>query len=230
MKRILLVEDDRILAFSIEYTLKEEGFQICIADNLAAARKFLQQLQFDLVLLDVKLPDGDGYELCKEIHQTSQLSVIFLTACDQEVNIVQGLDQGADDYITKPFRIRELVSRIKAVLRRSAKNSHKSEVMTTGELQVYILEGKIKKNGQEIILTALEYRLLLTLISNAKQVLSRNLILENLWDIDGEFIDDNSLSVYIRRLRKKIEDNPANPRYIVTVRGLGYKWDYPVEG
>ncbi len=204
MKRILLVEDDRILAFSIEYTLKEEGFQIRIADNLALARKCLQQFQFDLVLLDVKLPDGDGYELCKEIHQTSQLSVIFLTACDQEVNIVQGLDQGADDYITKPFRIRELVSRIKAVLRRSAKNSQKSEVMTTGELKVYILEGKIKKNGQEIILTALEYRLLLTLISNAKQVLSRHLILENLWDIDGEFIDDNSLSVYIRRLRKKI--------------------------
>lgn len=228
MKRILLVEDDSILAFSIEYTLKEEGFQISVANDLANARRLLHQFDFELVLLDVKLPDGDGYELCTEIHQSSQLSVIFLTACDEEVNIVQGLDLGADDYITKPFRIRELVSRIRAVLRRSAKNFQKSEVMTSGDLQVYTLEGKIKKTGQEIILTALEYRLLLTLISNAKQILSRNSILENLWDIDGEFIDDNSLSVYIRRLRKKIEDDPADPQYILTVRGLGYKWNYPV--
>lgn len=229
MKRILLVEDDSILAFSIEYTLKEEGFQTLVAHDLATARKFLHQFKFDLILLDVKLPDGDGYELCKEIHQNFDLSVIFLTACDEEVNIVQGLDLGADDYITKPFRIRELVSRIRAVLRRSIKSVQKSDLLTSGNLQVYTLEGKIKKNGQEIILTALEYKLLLTLISNAKQILSRNSILENLWDIDGEFIDDNSLSVYISRLRKKIEDDPANPKYILTVRGLGYKWNYQVE-
>lgn len=229
MKRILLVEDDSILAFSIEYTLKEEGFQTLVAHDLATARKFLHQFKFDLILLDVKLPDGDGYELCKEIYQNFDLSVIFLTACDEEVNIVQGLDLGADDYITKPFRIRELVSRIRAVLRRSIKSVQKSDLLTSGDLQVYTLEGKIKKNGQEIILTALEYKLLLTLISNAKQILSRNSILENLWDIDGEFIDDNSLSVYISRLRKKIEDDPANPKYILTVRGLGYKWNYQVE-
>jgi len=230
MNRILLVEDDHILAFSVEYTLKEEGFQISVVNCLEAARRCLDESEFDLVLLDVKLPDGNGYEFCKEIRRTFRVSVIFLTACDEEVNIVQGLDMGADDYVTKPFRIRELVSRIKAVLRRSMKNTGKNEIMTSGDLQVYTLEGKVRKKGVEIPLTALEYRLLLTLMSNSKRILSWNSILEGLWDIDGEFIDNNSLSVYIRRLREKIEDDPANPKYILTVRGMGYKWDYEVRG
>lgn len=230
MHRILLVEDDSILAFSVEYALKEEGFEIRVAYNLEMARQFLNKFDFDLVLLDMKLPDGNGYELCDEILQSFGIPVIFLTACDEEANIVQGLDMGADDYITKPFRIRELVSRIGAVLRRSGKDVGKSEVITSGDLQVYTLEGKVSKKDAEILVTALEYRLLLILMSNAKHILSRDSILNGLLNIDGEFIDDNSLSVYIRRLRQKIEDDPAHPKYIMTARGMGYKWDCDVRG
>jgi DNA-binding response OmpR family regulator len=230
MSNILLVEDDSTLAFSIEYTLRGEGFTLAAATSLEAARAALCKGSFELVLLDVKLPDGSGYELCREIRKTGSLPVIFLTACDEEVNIVSGLDMGADDYITKPFRIRELVSRIHAVLRRAGKREAKLEILTSGSLQVHTMEGKVRKNGEEVILTTLEYRLLLHFLSHPRQILSRNSILEGLWDIGGEFIDDNSLSVYIRRLREKIEDDPAEPRLIVTVRGMGYKWDAEVMG
>jgi DNA-binding response OmpR family regulator len=230
MSNILLVEDDSTLAFSIEYTLRGEGFTLAAATSLEAARAALCKGSFELVLLDVKLPDGSGYELCREIRKTGSLPVIFLTACDEEVNIVSGLDMGVDDYITKPFRIRELVSRIHAVLRRVGKREAKLEILTSGSLQVHTMEGKVRKNGEEVILTTLEYRLLLHFLSHPRQILSRNSILEGLWDIGGEFIDDNSLSVYIRRLREKIEDDPAEPRLIVTVRGMGYKWDAEVMG
>jgi DNA-binding response OmpR family regulator len=230
MSNILLVEDDSTLAFSIEYTLRGEGFTLEAATSLAEARAALGKGSFELVLLDVKLPDGSGYELCREIRKTGSLPVIFLTACDEEVNIVSGLDMGVDDYITKPFRIRELVSRIHAVLRRVGKREAKLEILTSGSLQVHTMEGKVRKNGEEVILTTLEYRLLLHFLSHPRQILSRNSILEGLWDIGGEFIDDNSLSVYIRRLREKIEDDPAEPRLIVTVRGMGYKWDAEVMG
>jgi len=230
MNRILLVEDDDILAFSIEFTLKDEGFEVCRANSLGAARAALGNISADLVLLDVKLPDGNGYAFCRELQNSRDIPIIFLTACDEEANIVSGLDMGADDYITKPFRVRELVSRIRAVLRRTPKAPEKSEVLQSGDLQVHTLEGRVKKGDAEIAVTALEYRLLLALMRKPRQVLSRTFILEGLWDIDGEFIDDNSLSVYIRRLREKIEDEPANPQYIVTVRGMGYKWDCEVKG
>lgn len=230
MSNILLVEDDSILSFSIEYTLRDEGFALTAVTSLGQARAALERGSFDLVLLDVRLPDGSGYELCREIRKASSLPVIFLTACDEEVNIVSGLDMGADDYITKPFRIRELVSRIHAVLRRTKSSEAKSDSLTSGGLQVNTREAKMRKNGEEILLTTLEYRLLLNFLSHPRQILSRTSILEGLWDIDGEFIDDNSLSVYIRRLREKIEDEPAAPRLIITVRGMGYKWDAEVMG
>lgn len=224
MNSILLVEDDSVLAFSIEYSLKSEGFSVTVSNDLADARKTLREGVFGMILLDVRLPDGSGYELCREIRENSPVPIIFLTACDEEVNIVTGLDLGADDYITKPFRIRELVSRMKAVLRR-VKPGDNPEVLVSGEIEVHPLQARVIKGGRELELTALEYRLILTLLKHPRQVLSRPTILERLWDFGGEFVDDNTLSVYIRRLREKVEDNPATPRYIVTIRGLGYKWD-----
>lgn len=228
MSNILLVEDDSTLAYGLEFTLKNEGFNVTLADRLESAREELKKGMFDLILLDVKLPDGTGYEFCKEVRKNSDIPIIFLTAFDEEVNVVLGLDIGGDDYITKPFRIRELVSRIKAVLRRKVKPIENSDTLSTGDIKVYLHRGKVTKHKEEIVLTALEYRLLLTLIKSSNQVLSRNVILENLWDVDGEFVDDNTLSVYIRRLREKIEDDPANPKYILTVRGVGYKWNCDV--
>jgi DNA-binding response OmpR family regulator len=229
LNSVLLVEDDSVLAFSIEYSLRSEGFAVRGANDLAAARRTFCEGQFDLVLLDVRLPDGNGFEFCREIRQTSQVSIICLTACDEEVNIVTGLDLGADDYITKPFRIRELVSRMKAVLRRK-KTADMPEVLFSGDIEVHPLQAKVNKGCQEVVLTALEYRLLLTLIKHPKQILSRNVILEGLWETGGEFVDDNTLSVYIRRLREKIEDDATSPKYIVTARGLGYKWDRDTRG
>jgi DNA-binding response OmpR family regulator len=230
MERILLVEDDITLAYGLEFTLRNEGFEVIYVSTLKAAREAYEKNKFSLILLDLKLPDGTGYDFCREIRETSKLPVIFLTACDEEVNIVLGLELGGDDYITKPFRIRELVSRIRAVLRRSSVEEQKSsEVLQCGNLKLNLLEGKLFKNSQEIVLTAMEYRLLLTLINHPKQVLTRNAILERLWDVGGEFVDDNTLSVYIRRLREKIEEDPAVPKFIATVRGLGYRWDCSVE-
>lgn len=158
----------------------------------------------------------------------SEIPIIFLTACDEEANVVIGLDIGGDDYITKPFRIKELISRIRAILRRSKTISKDVDVLISGDIKVETLQGKVEKNAKEIILTALEYRLLLIFINHPKQILSRNVILEGLWDAEGEFVDDNTLSVYIRRLREKIEDNVREPKYITTHRGLGYRWGYEV--
>lgn len=229
MEKILVVEDDSTLSFSIEYTLKSEGFETVHAENVKTAKEILNSENISLILLDVKLPDGTGYELCKDIRKNSNIPIIFLTACDEEVNIVTGLDMGADDYITKPFRIRELVSRIRAVLRRNTNISTNSKVLSSGNIRLYTLEGKLRKNDSEIILTALEYRLILTLMKHPKMILSRSVILNSIWDAGGEFVDDNTLSVYIRRLREKIEDNPNKPEYIVTARGIGYKWDMEVK-
>lgn len=228
MGSILLVEDDSTLAYGLEFTLKNEGFEVILSDRLEEARRKFKEGKFDLILLDVKLPDGTGYEFCKEIRRDSDIPIIFLTAFDEEVNVVLGLDIGADDYITKPFRIRELVSRIKAVLRRKGKVIESSDALEFGDIKALLHEGRVTKQGKEIVLTALEYRLLLTLMKNTNQVLSRNTILENLWDVGGEFVDDNTLSVYIRRLREKIEDDPAKPKYIQTVRGMGYRWNSEV--
>ncbi|WP_102401356.1 response regulator transcription factor [Haloimpatiens massiliensis] len=228
MSSILLVEDDSILAYSVEYTLKGEGFNVKCAENVKKAKKSFKEQSFDLIILDVMLPDGNGYELCKDIRNVSEVPIIFLTSCDEEANVVIGLDIGADDYITKPFRIKELISRIKAILRRNKRVLNNSDVLISGDIKVQTLQGKVEKNNEEIVLTALEYRLLLIFIKHPNQILSRNIILEELWDSEGEFVDDDTLSVYIRRLREKIEDNAAEPKYITTHRGLGYKWSYKI--
>ncbi|MFX3649907.1 MAG: response regulator transcription factor [Paenibacillus sp.] len=230
MNHLLLVEDDENLAFGIQYTLSNEGYEVVVAGSLEEARQELQAKSIDLILLDVTLPDGSGYQLCREIRVTSQVPIIFLTALDEEANVVAGLDLGADDYVTKPVRTKELISRIKAVLRRNNKGKQELSLWISDNIQVRILEGTVLKYNSEITLTALEYRLLLMLISHPKQICSRSSILTHLWDLSGDFIDDNTLSVHIRRLREKVEDIPASPQYIVTVRGIGYKWNMEVIG
>ena len=187
------------------------------------ALKCISTEKFDLALLDLSLPDGSGYEICKKTKSSSDIPVIFLTACDDEVNVVMGLDMGADDYITKPFRIRELLSRIKSVLRRYNKIEAIKTIYTFGSIQINTNTAKVYKNNEEIILTALEYKLLLTLINNEGIVLSRNKLLEGIWDVAGDFVNDNTLTVYIKRLREKLEDDIQNPTFIKTVRGIGYK-------
>lgn len=224
---ILLVEDDVNLALGVEYALKNEGYTVFTARTVAKARQLLPQ-GFDLALLDVMLPDGTGYDVCRLIRSQGAMPVIFLTACDEEVNIVMGLDLGGDDYITKPFRIRELVSRIKAVLRRTGQTGEEGGKFLSADIAVNTLECRVQKDGTDVALTNLEYRLLLALMANPHQAMGRSKLLESIWDIDGEFVDDNALSVYIRRLREKLDTGPDCPAPIVTVRGIGYKWDADV--
>jgi two-component system, OmpR family, response regulator RegX3 len=230
MTQLLLVEDDANLVFGIEYTLSSEGYTVMVAGTLGEARKKLAAGAADLILLDINLPDGSGYELCREIRADSQVPIIFLTALDEEANVVAGLDLGADDYMTKPIRTKELLSRIKAVLRRHSIRGQQVSIWQSQDIEVRVLEGTVYKGKKEIILTALEYRLLLMLITHPKQICSRSAILASLWDMSGEFIDDNTLSVHIRRLREKVEAVPAAPQYIVTIRGVGYKWNVDVSG
>ena len=223
MKQILLVEDDKTIVMGLEYTLRQEGYGVTVCYNAAQARKVLAEPHFDLALLDLSLPDGSGYDLCKAIRAQSDMPVVFLTACDEEVNIVMGLDMGADDYITKPFRIRELLSRLRTVLRRAEGKGENRDELSLGNVSINTRQAKVTKDGEEILLTALEYRLLLTLAAHPGQVLTRTQLLEGIWDIAGDFVTDNTLSVYIKRLREKIEDDPQNPQLIHTMRGLGYK-------
>ena len=226
--QILLVEDDLNLAMAVEYALKSEGYGVSLAGTVKEALTQFND-RIGMVLLDVMLPDGSGYQILSEIRKMSRVPVIFLTACDEEANVVLGLDTGADDYITKPIRVNELLSRIKAVLRRHGPESTlEGTVMRSGDLTVHVLESQVKRGEKEVSLTSLEYKLLLFLMRNPKGVLTRNRLLELLWDSDGDFVDGNALSVYIRRLREKIESDPENPLLIKTIRGLGYKWDCEV--
>ncbi|MFD3257346.1 response regulator transcription factor [Paenibacillus lentus] len=224
--KILLVEDDRTIASGLEYSLQQDQFDTALCHDAASAKKIITEEldEISLCLFDLSLPDGSGYDLCKMAKARRDIPVIFLTAIDDEVNVVMGLDMGADDYITKPFRIRELLSRIKSVLRRyPAHNPAAKQTIQIGHILVNTLEGKVYKNGSEIQLTALEYRLLLIFSNHIGQVLSRNQLLERIWDVAGDFVNDNTLTVYIKRLREKLEDNPQEPTIIKTVRGLGYK-------
>ncbi|NMA91858.1 MAG: response regulator transcription factor [Firmicutes bacterium] len=222
MTSILIVEDDKTIAMGIEYALNREGFATRISYDMESAQEALHNENFSLVILDVSLPDGNGFELCRRIKAEGDLPVIFLTVYDDEINTVMGLDLGADDYITKPFRVRELISRINSVLRRYDKPGHRAEIII-GELRINPTEAKVYKDNLPIYLTALEYRLLLTFAYNKGRILTRRQILENIWDVAGDFVNDNTLTVYVKRLRKKIEDNPRQPQIIKTVRGLGYK-------
>lgn len=226
MIKILFVEDDLPLALGIEYTLKQEGFYVVYAKNLEEARANYKSLDFNIILLDVMLPDGSGYDFCREVRKESEIPIIFMTACDEEVNVVLGLDMGGDDYVTKPIRVKELISRINAVLRRKGITNTKSseEIIRSGNILIEPLKYKVYKNGANIDLTAIEYKLLLILIKNKGNAIERVTLLEKLWDVDGNFVDGNSLTVYIKRLREKIEDDIKNPQYIETVRGIGYRW------
>lgn len=226
MIKVLFVEDDLPLALGIEYTLTQEGFDIVHAKNLEEAREKYKSLDFNIILLDVMLPDGSGYDFCREIRKESELPIIFMTACDEEVNVVLGLDMGGDDYVTKPIRVKELISRINAVLRRKGIRSTKSseERIRSGNILIEPLKYKVYKSGVNIDLTAIEYKLLLILIKNKGNAIERITLLEKLWDVEGNFVDGNSLTVYIKRLREKIEDDIKRPKYIETVRGIGYRW------
>ena len=225
MINVLMIEDDSTIAFGVKYALEQEGFNIDICKDVESGRQNINDKEYNIILLDVMLPDGNGYEFCKEIRQTLDTPIIFLTACDEEVNIVTGLDIGGDDYVTKPFRVRELISRMNAVLRRKGNNNENKKVVKFGDLSINTLEARVYKKGEEIFLTSVEYKLLLILIQNKNVVLSRTKILEKLWDVTYDFVNDNTLTVYIKRLREKIEDDSTNPKYILTVRGVGYKWD-----
>ena len=223
MKNILLVEDDKSILLGLSYSLETEGFKVTPCSTVQNACSHLETEPFDLVLLDLTLPDGSGYDVCRAARRVSETPVIFLTACDDEINVVMGLDMGADDYITKPFRLRELLSRIKMVLRRTERSPEGGSMIRIGSLLVNTALGKVYHKDVDVLLTALEYRLLLTLLNHEGQILSRNQLLEGIWDIGGEFVNDNTLTVYIKRLREKIEDDPAHPEIIVTVRGMGYR-------
>ena len=220
MKQIFLVEDDHAIAKNLILLLQAEGYGVSHASGQAEAMSMLEQTRYDLALVDISLPDGSGFVVCTQIRQTQNIPVIFLTASGDEASVVTGLNMGADDYITKPFRPRELIARIQASLRRSGTVSGVTEICG---LSVDTGSGLVKKNGKELFLSALEYRLLLIFVSNPGSVITRDRLLGELWDAAGEYVNDNTLTVYIKRLREKIEDDPASPGIIRTVRGIGYR-------
>lgn len=222
MHKILVVEDDTLIVRNLLELLRQEGFAVTTASGQKEALQAAENVGFDLALLDISLLDGNGFSLCKSLKERYQLPVIFLTATDDEASVVMGLDMGADDYIIKPFRPMEMISRIKSVLRRTGRAQAVFEI---GNLRVDSVRGTVHKNGKEVYLSALEYRLLLVFLNNRGVVLSRSKLLESIWDIAGEFVSDNTLTVYIKRLRDKIEDDPQNAQIIRTVRGIGYKVD-----
>ena len=217
---VLLVEDDQAIVENLTGFLKEEGFQVTAVSGQTDALEALEEQEFALVLLDVTLAQGNGYSTCTAIKSRLDIPVIFLTALGDEFSVVTGLDMGADDYISKPFRPRELVSRMKSVLRRSGKSQ---PVVKIGDLWVDMVKGTVEKSGKEVYLSAMEYRLLLIFLNHRGMVLTRSVLLEEIWDAAGEFVNDNTLTVYIKRLREKIEDNPAEPKILLTVRGIGYR-------
>lgn len=219
--KLFVLEDDAAIGMGLSYSLKNEGYDVTVAKNVKSAYEILNKETFSLYILDLTLPDGSGYDVCREIKKSGDFPVIFLTAYDDEVNVVMGLELGADDYISKPFRVKELLARIKSVLRRYSKDSPDG-IVSVGSIKVNTNEAKIYKNGAEIILTAMEYKLLLIFINNRGKVLSRQRLLEDIWDVAGDFVNDNTLTVYVKRLRDKIEEDPAKPQIIKTVRGLGY--------
>lgn len=228
MSRLLLVEDDMSLALGIEFTLKDEGYDVIVASTVKEAKEIISKEKLDLIILDVNLPDGNGYDLCKAIREDNNVLIIFLTACDDEVNVVLGLEIGGDDYICKPFRVKELISRIKALLRRNSKVEARSQKFICEDIVVDSSLAVVKKNGKEIILTVQEYKLLLIFLNKPHVLMKRDDILRELIDGAEAFFDENTLSVYIKRLREKIENDSRNPEYIITQRGMGYKWNKDV--
>lgn len=218
---IFLLEDDSAIAMGLCYSLQNEGYGVTLAKTINEAKEIISTNKFELYILDLTLPDGSGYDICTEIKKQGDLPVIFLTAYDDEVNVVMGFELGADDYITKPFRLKELLVRIKSVLRRYNKENGDG-IIKIKNIVINTNEAKVYKNNEEIVLTAMEYRLLLIMLNNRGNVMTRNRLLESIWDVEGDFVEDNTLTVYIKRLRDKIEEEPTKPEFIKTVRGLGY--------
>ena len=218
MSKILLVEDNETIIMGLEYLFQQEGFAYEVARKKKEALEKLEKSEFDLALLDISLPDGNGLDLCKQIKETYHLSVIFLTAREDETDVVSGFDLGAEDYIIKPFRNRELISRIKNVLRRNGKDA---KGLSCKNIRIDLMTGKVYQDEQEIVLTKLEYKILVNLFRNQKRLITREEILNDIWDIAGNFVNDNTLTVYIKRIREKIGDTDG--KIIKTVRGLGYR-------
>ena len=225
MSNILLLEDDLSLINGLSFALRKRGYGLEVARTIKEVNTVWAEGKYDLLILDVSLPDGSGFEICEKVRQTSKVPIIFLTASDEEVNIIMGLDMGGDDYITKPFKLGVLLSRINALLRRAGDFSRTDTEIQSNGLKAILTQGKVYKNGELLDLTAGEYKLLCLFMQNPGTVLSKEQILENLWDNEGNYIDNNTLNVYIRRLRTKVEDNPSDPQMILTVRRMGYKWN-----
>ena len=230
MSKILLVEDDLSLIDGLSYSLKKQGFEINIARTVKEADSLWRNGKYDLLILDVSLPDGSGFDICKKVRQVSKVPVIFLTASDEEVSIIMGLDIGGDDYITKPFKLGVLLSRINALLRRTKDFGTADTEITSNGVTIFLLQGQAHKENTVLDLTAAEYKLLCLFMQNPGMLLTKEKILDKLWDGNGNYVDDNTLAVYIRRLRTKIEDDPGNPQMLVTVRGMGYKWNITDQG
>lgn len=225
MKRLFLLEDDLSLINGLSFAVKKQGYEIVIARTTLEADTLWADGKYDLVILDVSLPDGSGFDFCKKIRQTSKVPIMFLTAADEETDIIMGLDIGGDDYITKPFKLAVFLSRINALLRRSENFSTAVTELHSGGIRIQLLKGEVYKREELVELTASEYKLLCLFMENPDQILSPEKILGRLWDCSENYIDNNSLTVYIRRLRTKIEDDQGQPKRIVTVRGMGYKWN-----
>lgn len=225
MKRLFLLEDDLSLINGLSFAIKKQGYEIDVARTMLEADDLWTEGKYDLVILDVSLPDGSGFEFCRKIRRTSKIPIMFLTAADEETDIIMGLDIGGDDYITKPFKLAVFLSRINALLRRSENFNTDVTELSSGGINIKLLKGEAYKQGNLLDLTVSEYKLLCLFMENPNHILSSEQILGRLWDCSENYIDNNSLTVYIRRLRTKIEDNPGEPKRIITVRGMGYKWN-----
>ncbi len=225
MKRILLVEDDLSLINGLSFAVKRQGYLLDVAHTSSETDRLWENGKYDMVILDVSLPDGSGFDICRSIRQTSKVPIMFLTAMDEETDIIMGLDIGGDDYITKPFKLAIFMSRINALLRRSDNFNQVDTELNSSGITVRLLKGEVYKDNQQVELTASEYKLLCLFMEHPDRVLSTEQILKRLWDCEENYIDNNSLTVYIRRLRMKIEDDPGNPKRIITVRRMGYKWN-----
>ena len=225
MKHIFFVEDDLSLINGLSFAIKRQGYALTIARTSVEAGQLWANGKYDLVILDVTLPDGSGFDLCRKIRQSSKVPIMFLTAADEEVDIIMGLDIGGDDYITKPFKLAVFLSRVNALLRRSENFNQSDTELKSNGIQIQLLKQEVTKDGVPLDLTASEYKLLCLFMENSNIVLSPEQILSNLWDCNEKYIDSNTLTVYIRRLRTKIEDIPADPQKIVTVRRMVYKWN-----
>lgn len=225
MYKILLLEDDESLIYGLQFAFNKKGIELDIARTINESEILWKSETYDLLVLDVSLPDGSGFEFCKKVRDISKVPIIFLTASDEETSIIMGLDIGGDDYITKPFKLGVLFSRVNALLRRTKAFSISGTEINSNGIQISTTKGEAYKNGELLNLTAAEYKLLRYFMENQNIILTKNQILENLWDVEENYIDNNALTVYIRRLRVKIEDNPSEPQMILTVRRMGYKWN-----